>query len=157
MDFEIGNILYIVITLVVVIVGLLGKKKKPQGQGNEGSDGEAKPGFLENLEKAFNMKMQDQVVDLREYEEDLPEEEKVEPAPEPKSKTSGFKEEYEHLVAAREKNRQRDTVLSQADEITETIDEIQDDEKGTDYFEVVKDFDAGTAVVYSAIINRVDY
>lgn len=157
MDFEIGNILYIVITLVVVIVGLLGKKKKPQGQGNEGSDGEAKPGFLENLEKAFNMKMQDQVVDLREYEEDLPEEEMVEPAPEPKSKTSGLMEEYERLVGAREKDRRLRTILSEADEITEPINVIQDDEGGTDYFEVVKDFDAGTAVVYSAIINRVDY
>ncbi len=157
MDFEIGNILYIVITLVVVIVGLLGKKKKPQGQGNEGSGGEARPGFLENLEKAFNMGQQDQVANLREYEEDLPEEEMVEPAPEPKSKTSGLMEEYELLAAAREKDRQRDTILSKTDKITEPIDVIQDDEGGTDYFEVVKDFDAGTAVVYSAIINRVDY
>jgi hypothetical protein len=32
-----------------------------------------------------------------------------------------------------------------------------DEKEGTDYFEIVKDFDAGTAVVYSAIINRVDY
>jgi hypothetical protein len=32
-----------------------------------------------------------------------------------------------------------------------------DDEGGTNYFEIVRDFDAGTAVVYSAIINRVDY
>jgi len=28
---------------------------------------------------------------------------------------------------------------------------------GPDYFEIIKDFDAGTAVVYSAIINRPDY
>ena len=157
MDFEIGNILYIVITLVVVIVGLLGKKKKPQGQGNEGSDGEAKPGFLENLEKAFNMKLQDEVVDLREYEENLPEEEIVEPAPEPESKTSGLMEEYERLVMQRQEERQLGTILSEADKITEPINVIQDDKEGTDYFEVVKDFDAGTAVVYSAIINRVDY
>ncbi len=45
-----------------------------------------------------------------------------------------------------------------ADMIIEPLEVIQlDDEWGTDYFEVVKDFDAGTAVVYSAIINRVDY
>jgi hypothetical protein len=33
------------------------------------------------------------------------------------------------------------------------LDEMQ----GTNYFEIVRDFDAGTAVVYSAIINRLDY
>ena len=42
--------------------------------------------------------------------------------------------------------------------ITEPLEVIDlEEEEGTDYFEVVKDFDAGTAVVYSAIINRVDY
>ena len=159
MDFEIGNILYIVITLVVVIVGLLGKKKKPQGQGNEGSDGEAKPGFLENLEKAFNMKIQDQVVDLRDYEEDLSEEEEmVEPAPELMSKPTSLMEEYKRLVEQQQEDRQPDTILSEADSITKPLEVVHfDDDEGTDYFEVIKDFDAGTAVVYSAIINRVYY
>ena len=36
MDFDVGNILYIVITLVAVIIGVLGKKKKPA----EGGSGE---------------------------------------------------------------------------------------------------------------------
>jgi hypothetical protein len=49
-------------------------------------------------------------------------------------------------------------VLTEADMITDPLEVISlDDEGGTNYFEVIKDFDAGTAVVYSAIINRVDY
>ena len=38
----------------------------------------------------------------------------------------------------------------------EVID-LEMEEGGVDYFQVVKDFNAGTAVVYSAIINRLDY
>ena len=42
--------------------------------------------------------------------------------------------------------------------LTEPLEVIQlEEEEGTNYFEIIKDFDAGTAVVYSAIINRIDY
>ena len=41
------------------------------------------------------------------------------------------------------------------DEIIELL-ELEEEEK-PDYFEIVKDFDLGTAVVYSAILNRQDY
>lgn len=42
--------------------------------------------------------------------------------------------------------------------MTEVLEVFDLDElPGTDYFEIVKDFDAGTAIVYSSIINRLDY
>ena len=44
---------------------------------------------------------------------------------------------------------------AEMEEVLEVID--LDEVYGTDYFEIVRDFDAGTAVVYSAIINRLDY
>ncbi len=40
MDFDTGNILYVVITLIAVIVGLLGKKKK-KAQGSGSGEAEA--------------------------------------------------------------------------------------------------------------------
>ena len=46
MDFDIGNILYVVITLVAIIASLLGKKKKPASK-------DAKPGFFDNLEQVL--------------------------------------------------------------------------------------------------------
>ena len=162
MDFDVGNILYIVITLVVVIVGLLGKKKKP-AQGGTGEPGsEAQPGFMENLERVLKMGQEEsQVADLEPFEEDLPVEKTVQvQAAEPVSDVMnrpGIMEEYDRIM-----NRSTDgdpgLVMAEGESMTEAM-EVEDLDyiPGTDYFEIVKDFDAGTAVVYSAIINRLEY
>jgi hypothetical protein len=42
--------------------------------------------------------------------------------------------------------------------MTEDLEVIDlDKESGPDFFEMVNEFDAKTAIVYSAIINRLDY
>ena len=160
MEFEVGNLFYIVITIVAIIVGILGKKKKPAGQGTGKPGSESRPGFFENLEKAFNMGQEDQmVVDLEDHEEDIPVEEKVEvPTSTLSSEAGGLIEEYERMLASRMEEIPGGSVLTETDMSTEPLEVIDlDNEGGTNYFEVVKDFDAGTAVVYSAIINRVEY
>lgn len=159
MDFEIGNLFYIVITVVAIIIGLLGKKKKPADQGTGETEGKTQPGFLENLERAFNMGQENEVVDLRDYEEDIPvEEEVIAPTQGPMTETGGLLEEYERMKGRKNDIAEGGIILSEADIITEPLEVIQlREEEGTDFFEVIKDFDAGTAVVYSAIINRVDY
>ena len=159
MEFEIGTLFYIVITLVAIIIGLLGKKKKPAGQGNGEDEGNAQPGFLENLEKAFNTGQETQLMDLRDHEKDLPAEEEVmEPVQEPVTEPGGMMEEYERRIDYQSDSSEGDIFLNGADTSTEPLEVIHlDGDEGTDYFEVIKDFDAGTAVVYSAIINRVDY
>ena len=160
MEFEVGNLFYIVITIVAIIVGILGKKKKPAGQGTGESGSETRPGFFENLEKAFNMGQEDQmVVDLQDHEEDMPVEEKGEaPTSTLLPETGGLMEEYERMLTVRKKEFPGGIMPTVADMFTEPLEVINlDDEEGTNYFEIIKDFDAGTAVVYSAIINRVDY
>ncbi len=160
MEFDIGNILYIIITLVAVTVGLLGKKKKRQGQTDGESTGEAQPGFLESLEKLFNPGQQEQMVrDLQDHEQDLSfEEEYVEPTPAARPQSSSFMKEYEPSQMQRKEYGRRGANLSQSDDAHYYVEQFHSDEnEGTDFFEVVKDFDAGTAVVYSAIINRIDY
>ncbi|MCK5137312.1 MAG: hypothetical protein KAR19_16130 [Bacteroidales bacterium] len=156
MDFDIGNLLYVVITLVVVIVGLMGKKKKPAGTGSETGEGTT-GGFLENLEKAFNSRQEDQlIVGLQDHEEDLPVEE-VEEKPAPVSESKGMWADYKGLHKP-SYDSLADSILAEGGGMAEAMDDIDlDEEDGTDYFEVVKEFDAGTAVVYSAIINRLDY
>lgn len=156
MDFEIGNILYIVITLVVVIVGLLGRKKKPAGTSTESGESSGGGGFLENLEKAFTMGQENQVVaDLRDHEEDLPVE-VIEEEPAPVNDSRGILAQYEKLH--KPKYESITDFKLEGKRMIEQMEVISlDEEEGTDYFEVVKDFDAGTAVVYSAIINRIDY
>jgi hypothetical protein len=49
-------------------------------------------------------------------------------------------------------------VFAEGERRTEPLEVINlDEEEGTDYFDIIKNFDAGAAVVYSAIINRLDY
>jgi len=161
MDFDIGNIFYIVITIVAVLVGVLGKKKKPAPGETGESGGVKRPSFMENLERVLTVGQEESLVaDLKPYEEDLPAEEveqaKAEEAYRDTVGSPGIMEQYETLM-----NLRRDGDPSQigtdGENMLEPLEvEDLDFESGTDYFEIVKDFDAGTAVVYSAIINRLD-
>ena len=170
MDFDIGNILYLVVTLVVVIVGLLGRKRKTARKPAPGGEkeGQAKPSFMENLEKVLTMGQEvPAVTEIPENEPDiLPEEVVTEAEAEPvkgepvssgAGMTSALMEEYSRVRGGIAEPA-GELIQTETDIITEPIEVIRlDEEEGTDYFEIVKDFDAGTAVVYSAIINRVDY
>ena len=161
MDFEIGNILYIVITIVAVVVGLLGKKKKPAG-GQGKPDGKSQPGFMENLERLLTMGQEEPVVrDLMDDEEDLPYEETevlIQEESQVKAllNAPNIMDEYERIMNS---NRSSDfEVLDEDREYMAGTMEVADldDESGMDYFEVVNDFDARSAIIYSAIINRID-
>ncbi|MDX2432274.1 MAG: hypothetical protein QNK35_15155 [Bacteroides sp.] len=157
MDFDIGNILYVVITLVAIIASLLGKKKKPAGK-------TTKPGFFENLEQVFKMGQEDpELTDLREHEPDLVEEEVevdyqyVKEEPVVISKGPSMMEEYESLLSNRGAKSAGELQMEGARYTGEMEVTQLDDEEDPDYFDIVSDFDARTAVVYSAIINRVNY
>lgn len=164
MDFDIGNILYIVITLVAVIIGLLGKKKKPAEGGSEAPQGEARPSFMENLERVLTMgQEQHEVRNLQEFEDDLQaEEEEIEVLAAEQDygdlrNRPGIMEEYDRIMN-RSTDGEMELILSEGENATEDLQLVELDEiSGTDYFEVVQNFDAGTAVVYSTIINRLDY
>jgi len=161
MDFDIGNILYIVITIVAVLVGVLGKKKKPAPGGTVGETGERRPSFMENLERVLTMGEEESMVaELKPYEEDLPAEEVVqteaEAANEDIVRSPGMLEQYESIMNHRA-DGDTDRIQTEGESLLNPLEvEDLDYEDGTDYFEIVKDFDAGTAVVYSAIINRLD-
>ena len=163
MEFDIGNLIYILITLVAVIIGLAGKKKKPAGDSAAGEEEPPRSGFLENLERAFNLSEEDsQVVRLREDEADLPAEE-GEPAPSYESTEplvspgSRMMDNYERLMQS-DSAGELEQIMREGQSMTDPIEVIDlDEQEGTNYFDIVRDFDAGTAVIYSAIINRVDY
>ncbi len=165
MEFDIGNLLYIIITLVAISLGLLGRKKKQQpGGGPASGEGESRPGFLESLERTLNQLGQEemQVMDLREYEADLtPEEVEFE---QPVGEVHAEEETVQTMTDSyaqmlkRMSQRGEDPILAEGQAATEPIEVIDlDQQEGVDYFQAIKDFDAGTAVVYAAIINRLDY
>lgn len=162
MEFDIGNILYIVITLVAVIVGVLGKKKKPAGGASEAPESAARPGFMENLERMLQMGQEPvAVTELQDFEEDLPPEEV--PVQSTEKEHSDLRsrpsimDEYDRIMN-RTKDGELESMMEGGQYSINALEVIDlDDAEGTDYFEIVKDFDAGTAVVYSTIINRLDY
>lgn len=136
-DFDFGNIIYLIATIVAVIVGILGKKKKPP--------------VVEDSEDSELMEMEDQELEL------APEVFEIQEEAERVSYKGSLMEEYEKLLAEKGMSVEHD-MLSEADMATENLELIVlDDEEGGDYFEIIDNFDAAKAVVYSAIINRVDY
>lgn len=164
MDFDIGNILYIVITLVAVIIGLLGKKKKPAEGGSGTPQREARPGFMESLERVLTMgQEQHEVQNLQDFEEDIPVEEEL--VEERVAEAAGgdmrnrprIMEEYDRIMN-RSTDGEMDLILLEEDSAIGPLEVLELEElPGNDYFEIVQDFDAGTAIVYSTIINRLDY
>jgi hypothetical protein len=163
MEFDIGNLFYIVIMLVVVIVGLLGKKKKPAPGGSGESGNKSQPGFLENLERVLSMgQEQPMVQDLKPFESDLPVEEDVQVQEEvhsvSKRRSSDMMEAYNRILASGQEGGQ-DLIMTEGEQATESIEvtDLDPMPSGTNYFEIIRDFDVGAAVVYSAIINRLDY
>ena len=168
MDFDIGNLLYLVITVIVVVIGLMGRKKKssPRTDRPGESGGASKTGFLENLEKVLTMEQEKPVyVDLQEDEPGLPAEDTVieevtaslEPETETTSSSQGFASEYERILKNLENSGSMSYIEGERSIDPLQVIDLEEERKGTDYFEIVRDFDPGTAVVYSAIINRIDY
>jgi hypothetical protein len=163
MEFDIGNILYIVITLVAVIIGVLGKKKKKAQKSTGEEAGESRPGFLENLERMLTMGQENPAVaDLQEFEEDLPpegehgSEEQLESRFET-LKAPNIMDDYDRIMKG-DNQTGEDFYFVEGDGMSEDPEVIDlDKEPGTDFFKIVQDFDARTAIVYSVIINRLDY
>jgi hypothetical protein len=166
MDFDIGNMLYVVITLVAIIAGLLGKKKKPANQSPKKTGDEAQPGFMENIERILRMGQENpQVADLQDYEEDIAFEESKPVASlnseldaETVVPSRSILDDYDRIMNSMNE-LDYDTSFADGDHLGESLDLAHMDHEGgeANYFDIVKDFDARTAVVYSAIINRLDY
>ncbi len=157
MDFDIGNILYVLITLVAIIATLLGKKKKQPGKS-------AKPGFFENLEQVLKMGQEDpHVMDLQGEEPDLQVEredadyEYVNEESSTVYEAPSLDEGYNKMLQGRARMSFEEMPAEGVNDLNsmEVID--LDEADDPNYFEIIRDFDAGTAVVYSAIINRPDY
>ncbi len=195
-DFDIGIILYVVITLVAVLMGVLGKKKKPAAAGKS-SGKQTGDDFLRNLERAFNMGREEEEEVFVEPERETGAQESVtamreraarikqERKEEAESRTSGLWEEHARLhggdqmegplgAPGVESGYERITsggiesdtkfgtegipVFSEVQEPADQLQVIELGEfEGSDYFDIVRDFDATTAVIYSAIINRTEY
>jgi hypothetical protein len=177
MEFDIGTLLYIVVTIIALIASVVGKKKNPSS--SESTEGQQKTGFFGKLEEELGnlaaeaKKTTEQVIYDGGYDDDEVEVEvdeaenyldhrdgEVSYAEEvdetPVSAYSNFEGIYNSEKRANAELIESEVIRSnENDDILNVIDLEETDHP--DYFEIVKDFDLGTAVVYSTIINRKEY
>lgn len=137
MDFDIGNLIYIIAMLVAVLVGIFGKKKK-SGTGNKGNIFEKLGKELEGF-AGVNQQDAPGTLDYETVEEE--------------------KEEENEGILNPELQKHRGLIQTEGIRTTDSpgVFELEQEEEGQDFFEIIRDFDLGTAVIYSAIINRIEY
>ncbi len=188
MEFDIGTLVYIIITIVAIVAGGAGNKKKP-APGNPGSgENTGSNSFLEKLEEQFGNfadeargSLQEEVdeevyVTGQEAEEEAAAFEETPAAEASRSAEEQAAPSYEFAwndpanvysqyegyydLDEKDKSDYDDLKASEARR-TNDEDEIRvidmDEDSYVDYFEIVKNFDLGTAVIYSTIINRKEY
>ncbi len=175
MEFDIGTLIYILITIVAIAASVLGKKKKPV-DGEAASDGESGPfGFISKLEEQIGgsvdeikdevQPVADEVIATEKPDYDRIQQDQggydwQSASFEGDSAISGnYYNEFEGFYDA-DKKENLESIIEEAEKSTseENLEVIDmDDFTNPDYFEIAKDFDLGTAVIYSTIINRKEY
>lgn len=182
MDFDIGSLLYIIITIIAVIAGIAGKKKKKPAPGAAAEEAFAedevqtestKGGFFGKLEAQFESFAEEakrKVNDLQENpvvveNNDIVENDYFDNLNAEHEKGIEAKSEIVSNMAAYEgifspDDEQNDPLMeSEGISMTDTLEMIHLSEDQTRSFEdlqILEEFDARTAIIYSAIINRLE-
>jgi len=162
MEFDIGNLIFIIATLVAILVSVLGKKKKPvfkevppettsNKQGNFFERmGKELEGYLDMEEKKRTQNTADTVMTQKAQYDYLSDEIKSEP----ETLMADYEGEFNPVTM-----HHLDLIEAEGIPSIEPLQVIEIDEEfeERDYFEIIDDFDAEKAIIYSAIINRIDY
>lgn len=175
MEFDIGTLIYIIITIIAIVAGVAGQKKKPAGGAGDTEEGASK-GFFDKLEEQLTGFADE----ARETAGSVAEEIK---APFTEDQPGAEREVASDDRREHDKNYWQNNIDSAYDEYAGIYDPDQQDEleqiseeavrstnpddaleviemeesSHPDYYEIVSDFDLGTAVIYSTIINRKEY
>lgn len=175
MELDIGTIIYIIITIIAIVASVAGKKKKPQVSGSEEYEKDHSESFFERIEGKFGSFIDDakssadhlkEEVGMKEEVLETVSQEDVDHTQGVDYKNNSFEPgsaAYSEFEGVYNPNmfENAELIREEAERSTnnsEIIDVIELDESSKpDYFEIVKDFDLGTAVIYSTIINRKEY
>jgi hypothetical protein len=174
MEFDIGTLIYIIITIIAIVAGVAGKKKTPAG--NTGASEGGSKSFFEKLEE----KIGGFVDEAKETTGSVTEEIRApfteeEPVMEREVASDDNREQdknywrnnsesaYDEYAGEYDPDQQEnlEQIASEAIRSTNESDMLQvidmDESYHPDYYEIVREFDLGTAVIYSSIINRKEY
>ena len=138
-----SSILYIIISVIIILVGILGKKKKPQqipsGMGNGESGG---MGFFEKLGLQNMDEGKEEFFDI--------EEEETKEAGDRKQQGVSFTPTFED-----QSEKKSELIEKVFEEKTEEISAYEiSDEFDSDFNEIKDEFDLKKAIIYSEIINK---
>ena len=165
MEIDIGTLIYILIMIVAIVFGAFNKKKKP-ATGEPVNEEKSSGSFFDKLEQQLTGFVDETRASVQSVAEDIP------PGVEQEILSAGEGEEAdeeitdslysgysgifdaESVLRSNASNDEGERAIDQSMilELIET-DEIQ----YPDYYDIVEEFDLGTAVIYSAIINRKEY
>ena len=146
MEDGVSSILYIIITAIIILVGVLGKKKKPQqSPGGPGNGETGGMDFFEKLGLREQGEEQEGFVDVEEDEEitEMP----VDKETQRLSVTPAFNDQSDKEDEVKEK------VFEEESEEVNAYSEIVD-EYDNDINEIKDEFDLKKAIIYSEIINK---
>lgn len=146
MEDGVSTILYIIISAIIILVGVLGKRKKPRQIPGDSGNGETEGmNFFEKLGLTDQGEEQEEFIDTDEYEEvtEIPvDRETHELSPEP-----AFDDQSEKKAEVKKK------IFEKEIKRDKTYDIISD-EYDIDIDEIKEEFDLKKAIIYSEIINR---
>ncbi|MCF8226635.1 MAG: hypothetical protein K9J30_12225 [Bacteroidales bacterium] len=175
MEFDIGTLLYIAITVIAIVASIVGKKKKSQQGSSSKGQGSGSTGFFGRLEEQFGGMIDEAQGSVDSIKEEIgfgEDESELQKTNEPqvqqpvnisRSNNSSPELAYTDFEGVYDPDKQENAEVIEAEAVRTTGQEenIQlidlDESFHPDYFEIVKDFDLGTAVIYSTIINRLGY
>jgi len=177
-DFDIGTLIYIIITVVAIVAGAFGKKKKPVNKPLAEEEETGSKGFFGKLEEQFGGFIEEAKESVQGItSEFVPVENEVVEEPVIQEAAKGYEslldkyvngipmedspfQEYEESFDEDEEDNE-DLTSPQAKRSTEDGQILQvintDPNTYVDYDQMIEDFDLGTAVIYSSIINRQEY
>jgi len=147
MEDGVSAILYIIISAIIILVGVLGKKKKPQQI--PGSTGNGKTGGMDFFEKLGLKDMDEDKEEFIDIEEEIEE-----------TKKAGDREQYGTSITPPTFEDQSDKETEPTEKIfekeTEEVDAYSEisDEFDNDIIEIKDEFDLKKAIIYSEIINK---
>ncbi len=175
MEFDIGTLIYIIITIIAIVAGVAGQKKKPAGDAGGAEEGASK-GFFDKLEEkltGFADEARETAGSVAEeikapFTDEQPEMEREVASDDRREQDKNYWQNnidsaYDEYAGVYDPDQQDELeqISEEAVRSTNSDDALQviemDEPNYPDYYEIVSDFDLGTAVIYSTIINRKEY
>ncbi len=168
MKFDVGTILYIIITIIVVIAGAVGRKKKPAVNNPNTQRKTGLEGFLSSFGEQFENFAEPEKSAEAYQEEEILVEDDVEPEVSTETSNMEMEDDVEESIFGEYEGvydpdaiHNHEIVIGEGERSTGDDKPMQivelEEESKADFHELFTNFDLRKAVIYSIIIDKVEY